>query len=181
MRGSFLTSRCVCFSINLVLLVPVQKSFCPGDVIGQLVSVDQGLHLRHPAGQVPEVRNEALQTAGGGREQMLCAGTVNGAHLYWRWVGHVEVRREGRGGGRGSPVGVVEAGVAFGSQGADLLPVGDELVPLLLYLIGVLGVRLLQTLRLHAQGVDLGDEREVWGHHSKSQRLCQRLEMHTWK
>ena len=45
----------------LVLLVAVQQGLGSGHVVGQLVSVDQRLHLRHPAGQVPEVSREALQ------------------------------------------------------------------------------------------------------------------------
>lgn len=45
----------------LVLLVAVQQRLGSSHVIGQLVSVDQCLHLRHPAAQVPEVCGEALQ------------------------------------------------------------------------------------------------------------------------
>lgn len=52
-------------------------------------------------------------------------------------------------------VGVVEARVALGRQGADLLPVGNQLVLLQVDLGGVLGVRLLQTLHVSAQRVHL--------------------------
>lgn len=52
-------------------------------------------------------------------------------------------------------VGVVEASVALGRQSADLLPVGDQLILLQVDLGGVLGVRLLQTVHVSAQRVDL--------------------------
>lgn len=45
--------------------------------------------------------------------------------------------------------------MALGRQGADLLPVGDQLVLLQVDLGGVLGVRLLQTLHVSAQRVHL--------------------------
>lgn len=48
----------------LVFLMAVQQRLSSGYVIGQFVSIDQGLHLRHPAGQIPEVSSEALQPAG---------------------------------------------------------------------------------------------------------------------
>lgn len=44
-----------------MLLVAVQQSLCSSHIIGQLVSIDQGFHLCHPAGQIPEVSSEALQ------------------------------------------------------------------------------------------------------------------------
>ena len=56
---------------------------------------------------------------------------------------------------RSLPVGVVEAGAALGRQGPDLLPVGDQLVLLQVDLRRVLGVGLLQALRLPAQRVHL--------------------------
>lgn len=45
-----------------MLLVAVQQSFSSSHVIGQFVSIDQSFHLRHPAGQIPEVCSETLQT-----------------------------------------------------------------------------------------------------------------------
>lgn len=73
----------------LVLLVPVQKGFRPGHIIGELVCVDEGFHLSHPAGKVAEVSEEALK-----------------------------------------PVGIVETRVPLRRQGADLLPVRDQLLAL---------------------------------------------------
>ena len=58
------------------------------------------------------------------------------------------------------PVGVVEAGVALGSQRADLLPVGDELVLLQVDLGGVLRVCLLQALCVSTQSVHLEDREQ---------------------
>ena len=49
--------------------------------------------------------------------------------------------------------------MALGGQRADLLPVGDELVPLQVDLRGVLGVGLLQALGLAAKSVHLSTER----------------------
>lgn len=73
----------------LVLLVPVQKGFRPGHIIGELVCVDEGFHLSHPAGKVAEVSKEALK-----------------------------------------PVGIVETRVPLRRQGADLLPVRNQLLAL---------------------------------------------------
>lgn len=47
-----------------MLLVPVQQRLGSGHVVGQLVGINQSLHLRHPAGQIPEVSGETLQTGG---------------------------------------------------------------------------------------------------------------------
>lgn len=58
----------------------------------------------------------------------------------------------------GSPVGVVQAGVALSSQGANLLPVGHQLVFLHVDLGGVLRMRLLQTTCISTQGVHLVDK-----------------------
>ena len=66
-------------------------------------------------------------------------------------VGHHDVFPERR----SLPVGVVEAGASLGRQGPDLLPVGDQLVLLQVDLGRVLGVGLLQALRLAAQHVHL--------------------------
>lgn len=49
--------------------------------------------------------------------------------------------------------------MALSSQGADLLPVGNELVSLEVDLRGILGVSLLQTLRFTAQSVHLKPHR----------------------
>lgn len=44
-----------------MLLVAVEQSLRSGDIIGQFVGIDEGFHLRHPAGQIPEVSSETLQ------------------------------------------------------------------------------------------------------------------------
>lgn len=44
-----------------MLLMPVQQGFRPGHVIGELICVDEGFHLSHPAGQVTEVSKESLK------------------------------------------------------------------------------------------------------------------------
>lgn len=44
-----------------MLLVSVQKGFRPGHIIGELVCIDEGFHLSHPAGEVAEVSKEALK------------------------------------------------------------------------------------------------------------------------
>lgn len=44
-----------------MLLVAVQQSLGSCHVIGQFIGIDQSLHLRHPAGQIPEVCGEPLQ------------------------------------------------------------------------------------------------------------------------
>lgn len=54
-----------------------------------------------------------------------------------------------------SPVGVIQASVAFRSQGANLLPVGNKLIFLQKDLRGVLWVRLLQTFCIAAKCVNL--------------------------
>lgn len=68
----------------LVLLVPVQKGFRPGHIIGELVCVDEGFHLSHPAGKVAEVSEEALKP-GKTREKApdVCSGapTMDDASL----------------------------------------------------------------------------------------------------
>lgn len=53
------------------------------------------------------------------------------------------------------PVGVIEASVTLSSQSANLLPVGDEFILLQMDLGGILGIRLLQTLNIATQCVDL--------------------------
>lgn len=57
--------------------------------------------------------------------------------------------------------------MALGSQRADLLPVGNELVSLEVDLRGVLGVSLLQTLCFTTQSVHLNE-------HTHTQDLTQR-------
>lgn len=50
-----------------MLLMAIQQSLSSSHVIGQLISIDQRLHLRHPAGQIPEVCGEALQPVNRGQ------------------------------------------------------------------------------------------------------------------
>lgn len=45
-----------------MLLMPVQQGFSPGHVIGELICIDEGFHLSHPAGEVAEVSKEALKS-----------------------------------------------------------------------------------------------------------------------
>lgn len=51
----------------LVFLMAIQQSLRSSHVIGQFVGIDQRLHLRHPAGQIPEVGGEALQPVNRGQ------------------------------------------------------------------------------------------------------------------
>lgn len=44
-----------------MLLMSVQQGFSPGHVIGELICIDEGFHLSHPAGEVAEVSKEALK------------------------------------------------------------------------------------------------------------------------
>lgn len=44
-----------------MLLVAVEQGLSSSHIVGQLVCVDQSLHLGHPAGQITEICSEALQ------------------------------------------------------------------------------------------------------------------------
>lgn len=65
------------------------------------------------------------------------------------------------------PVGVIEASMSLRCQGTDLLPVGNELISLQVNLRGILGVCLLQTVRLTAKSVYLKTEENVYIKHTE--------------
>ena len=44
-----------------MLLMSIQQGFGTSHVVGQLICVDEGFHLGDPAGEVPEVSEEALK------------------------------------------------------------------------------------------------------------------------
>lgn len=74
-----------------MLLVTIQQSFRSSHVIGQFVSVNEGFHLRHPAGQIPEVSSEALQ-AGEQKKEGLYSSHV--ADIYIITAAKVEQREK---------------------------------------------------------------------------------------
>lgn len=44
-----------------MLLVAVEQGLSSSHIVGQLICIDQSLHLCHPAGQITEICSEALQ------------------------------------------------------------------------------------------------------------------------